>query len=157
MNGSAADFDGDFWIENAYSGLEGFKSVVLVRKETKDAGFDTKANACRNIFLCRLEPGVALSLDGGGEKGAWRARRMTWRASAGTVAVAVAGSECSTGVYPSTHATPWRLAFVGKKRTNGGRAASGRWWEMVAGGGRRWETRSGGRTASMERIWSVPA
>ncbi|SRR5258706_3983554 len=64
MNGCATKLDGDFWIENAYSGLERFKGFILVRKDTKYAGFDTKANACRNVFLCWLEPGVALGLDG---------------------------------------------------------------------------------------------
>ena len=64
MNGCATKLDGNFWIENAYSGLERFEGVILVRKDTKYAGFDTKANACRNVFLCGLEPGVALGLDG---------------------------------------------------------------------------------------------
>ena len=64
MNGCATKLDGDFWIENAYSGLERGEGVILVREDTKYAGFDTKANACRNVFLCGLEPGVALGLDG---------------------------------------------------------------------------------------------
>lgn len=78
MNGCTTKLDGDFWIENAYSGLERFKGVILVRKDTKYAGFDTKANACRNVFLCGLEPGVALGLHGRrGQKrfGGWQGCR----------------------------------------------------------------------------------
>ena len=66
MNGCATNLDGDFWIENSYSGLEGFKGHIFVREDTKYARFDTEANACKNIVLCGLEPGVALSLHGTG-------------------------------------------------------------------------------------------
>ena len=62
MDGSASNLDGSFWIENADSSLERHKGVIFVGEDTKNAGFDTKANACRNVFFCGLEPGVALSL-----------------------------------------------------------------------------------------------
>lgn len=68
MDGCATNLDGDFWIENTYSGLEGFKGRISVREDTKYAGFNTQANACKTIFLCRLEPGVALSLHGRGSE-----------------------------------------------------------------------------------------
>jgi len=74
MDGCTTELDGDCWIENAHSGLEGFKGVILIREDTKYAGFDTKTNACRNVFLCGLEPGVALGLhrQGSEERGAWQ-------------------------------------------------------------------------------------
>jgi len=68
VDGCAADLDGDFWIENAYSGLERFKGVISVGKDPKYTGFSTKANTCRNIFLCGLEPGVALRLHTDGDQ-----------------------------------------------------------------------------------------
>jgi hypothetical protein len=103
MHGCATDLDGDFWIENAYSGLKWFKGTIFIGEHTKYAGFNTKANARRNVFLSGLEPGVTLSLHGRGSE------QCGERAEHGSLSVGNGiASECSTeanapcGVHPYT-------------------------------------------------------
>ena len=142
MDGCATNFDGDFWIENAYSGLEGFKGSIFVREDTKYAGFNTEANACKNVFLCGLEPGVALGLDGQGSEECVE-RAEGGRASVGSGVAWGLGALmrlvlCAYGESGYV----WLLPFA----TNGGDV-----WQTVA------EHRLIGEQGKRGGIWSLPA